>query len=79
VQPASKKDELAGVRAGALLVRLRAKPVEGAANRELVRVLAESLGVPKAAVTILRGDSQRSKVVRVHGVRGDQVRALAER
>jgi uncharacterized protein YggU (UPF0235/DUF167 family) len=67
------------VRAGRLLVRLKAKPVEGAANRALLRFLAEALGVPVAAVEILRGDGQRSKTVRVRGVPGSKVRALAER
>lgn len=79
VQPRASRDELAGERAGALLVRLKAPPVEGAANAALVRLLAKSLGVPVSAVEILRGPSQRDKLVRVRGVRGPQVLALAER
>lgn len=79
VQPRARKDELAGERAGALLVRLKAPPVEGAANAALVRLLAKSLDVHVSAIEILRGASQRSKLVRVLGVRGSQVAALAER
>ena len=67
------------MRAGHLLVRLHAKPVEGAANQALLKLLAGALGVPTGAVEILRGEKQRSKVVRVRGVSGAQVRALAER
>lgn len=79
VQPRASRDELAGERAGALVVRLKAPPAEGAANAALVRFLAKSLGVSVSAVEILRGALQRNKLVRVRGVRGSQVAALAER
>ena len=79
MQPSAKRDELAGERDGRLLVRLKAKPVDGAANRALLRFLADALGVPVAAVEILRGAGQRNKTVRVRGASGSRVRALAER
>lgn len=79
VQARASRDELAGERAGALLLRLKAPPVEGAANAALVRFLAKSLGVPVSAVEILRGASRRNKLVRVRGVRAAQVRALADK
>jgi uncharacterized protein (TIGR00251 family) len=79
VQPRASRDELGGERAGVLLVRLKAPPLEGAANAALVRFLAKSLGVPVSAVAILRGASQRNKLVRVRGIRGSQVLALAGR
>ena len=67
------------MRDGHLLVRLKAKPIEGAANRALLRFLAEALEVPTAALEILRGEGRRNKTLRVHGVSGSRVRALAER
>jgi len=67
------------VRDGHLLVRLKAKPIEGAANRALLRFLAETLEVPAAALEILRGEGRRNKTLRVRGVSGSRVRALAER
>lgn len=79
VQARASRDELAGERAGALLLRLKAPPVAGAANAALLRLLAESLGVPASAVEIVRGASQRRKLVRVRGVRAAQVRALADK
>jgi hypothetical protein len=79
VQPRASRDELSGERAGALLVRLSAPPVEGAANAALRRLLARALGIAPSAVEILRGASRRDKLVRVRGVSGQQVRALAER
>ena len=67
------------MRDGHLLVRLKAKPIEGAANRALLRFLAEALEVPAAALEILRGEGRRNKTLRVRGVSGSRVRALAER
>ena len=68
VIPRAGKAGLAGTRGGALLVRLHAAPVEGAANVELVDVIAAALGVPKRAVAIVAGDRSRQKRVRVAGI-----------
>jgi len=51
-----------------LLVRLAAPPVEGAANAELVEVLAAALSVPRRAIAIVSGDRSRQKRVRVAGI-----------
>jgi uncharacterized protein (TIGR00251 family) len=59
---------VAGRRGDALLVRLAAAPVEGAANVELVEVIAELFGVPKRAVSIVAGEHSRQKRVSVVGV-----------
>jgi uncharacterized protein (TIGR00251 family) len=72
VIPRAARPGLAGTRNGALLVRLKAPPVEGAANAELVQVLAEALGVPKRQVTIVAGERSRLKRVRVEGITADR-------
>ncbi len=46
-----------------LLIKLQAPPVEGKANTELLRFLAEALGCAKSQVVLLRGESSRLKVV----------------
>ena len=74
VQPRASRDALAGERAGALLVRLKAPPVDGAANAALVRFLAGFLGVPASAVEIAHGAARRQKLVRVDGF--DRARLL---
>jgi uncharacterized protein (TIGR00251 family) len=71
VIPRAGKSGIAGRRGDALLVRLRAAPVDGAANAELIEVLAEALGVPKRAVSIASGERSRQKRVRVEGVTSD--------
>lgn len=76
VLPRSAKPGVAGTRDGALLVRLNAPPVEGAANAELVDLLAKALGVPKRNVAIVAGERSRQKRVRVTGVTVADVQAL---
>jgi len=65
VIPRARKSEIAGRRGDAWLVRLQAPPVEGAANDELIAVLAKTLNVPRRDVTIVSGDRSRDKRVRV--------------
>jgi uncharacterized protein len=56
------------MRDDALLVRLNAPPVGGAANRELVEILARLFDVPKRNITIVSGERSRNKRVRIDGV-----------
>lgn len=65
VQPGAARTEVAGLHGDALKVRLAAPPVDGKANAELLRFVADAFGVPLRAVEIVRGASSRSKVVRV--------------
>lgn len=68
VIPRAKRSGVGGTRGDAWLIRLQAPPVEGAANEELVTVLAKVLDVPKRAVTIVAGERSREKRVRVTGI-----------
>lgn len=68
VIPRAKRSGVGGTRGDAWLVRLQAPPVDGAANEELVIVLANVLDVPKRAVTIVAGERSREKRVRVTGI-----------
>jgi uncharacterized protein len=53
---------------------LTAPPVEGAANAALLALLAERLRLPKRAVTLLRGESSREKLVAVEGLSAEEFR-----
>jgi uncharacterized protein len=68
VQPRASRDAVGGVREGALLVRLTAPPVEGAANAALARLLGRTLGVAPSAVRILGGATGRAKRVAIAGM-----------
>ena len=76
VVPRASKSEIIGEFNGALKIRLAAPPVEGAANRELIRVLAKFLKVPQNAVEIISGESSRRKVVRARGARAAQLEQI---
>jgi uncharacterized protein (TIGR00251 family) len=68
VQPRASRDALGGEREGALVVRLTAPPVDGAANEALTRILGRALGVAPSAVRIASGASGRRKRVAVSGI-----------
>lgn len=74
-KPRAKTSRIAGVRDDALVVQLAAPPVDGAANAELIEVLAAALSLPKRDVTIARGETGRAKLVEVRGLTEVQVRA----
>lgn len=68
VQPRASSNEIVGYRDGVLRVRLRAPPVDGAANEALVRLLADEFGVPRRKIRIVLGLGSRNKVVEVEAV-----------
>ena len=68
VIPRASKSAVAGRRDGALLVRLQAPPVDGAANDALVALLAELLDVPRRQIAITSGSTNRRKRVRIAGL-----------
>ncbi len=79
VIPRASKSSLAGTRDGAILIRLTSPPVEGAANAELIALLADRLEIPKRNITIVSGESGRLKRVRVEGVTNEHVARLLGR
>jgi uncharacterized protein (TIGR00251 family) len=68
VQPRAAQSAIVGEHGDAIRVRLAAPPVDGAANAELVRFLAERLGVRRADITIVGGETSRRKTVRIAGM-----------
>jgi uncharacterized protein (TIGR00251 family) len=79
VIPRAGRSGFAGLRDDALLVRLAAAPVDGAANDELIALIAKTLRIPKRDITIVAGERSRSKRVRVAGVsREDAYAAVQE-
>ena len=75
VIPRAGRSGFAGLRDGALLVRLAAAPVDGAANDELIALIAKTLRIPRRDVTIVSGERSRSKRIRIAGI--DREQALA--
>ena len=75
VQPRASRDEAAGELGGAIKLRITAPPVEGRANEAIRRLLARLVGVSQSAVEIVSGQLSRDKVIRIHNVSAEQVRA----
>ena len=67
LQPRASRDEIVGVRDGALVVRVTAPPVGGAANVALCRLIAKRAGVAPSRVSVIRGERSRDKQVHVEG------------
>jgi uncharacterized protein (TIGR00251 family) len=73
VQPGARRDAIVGEHAGALKVSVCAPPDKGKANKAVLALLAESLGVAKSAVALVSGETSREKRVFVEGVSVAQV------
>jgi uncharacterized protein (TIGR00251 family) len=69
LMPNAKKTEVVGLLDDMLKIRLRAAPVEGKANEALIRFLAETLDVPRSAVTIKLGQLNKNKVLEIRSAR----------
>ena len=75
VVPRAGRTTIDGIVDGAIRVRLAAPPVEGAANRSLIGLLAETLAVSKRDVEIVSGTRGRLKTVRIRNRAASEVRA----
>jgi len=65
VSPNAKRTAADGLHDGALRVRLGAPPVDGKANAQLLAWLADELGCPRRAITLLRGEASRRKQLQI--------------
>jgi uncharacterized protein (TIGR00251 family) len=78
VVPRASRSSIIGEHDGALRVRLAAPPVDGAANEELMRVLARAFDVPTRDVEIASGHTSKLKQVRIRGASRERLNRLAE-
>lgn len=76
VVPRARRTEVAGPYGDAIRIRIAAPPVDGAANTELLRFLAQRLGVARSRLEITAGASGRRKTVSVSGLSPEQVRRV---
>ena len=76
VIPRAKKTEIAGTWDGAILIRVSAPPVEGAANAAVIELLANRLHLPRRNVRIVAGETSRQKRIEITGATPEQIRDL---
>ena len=72
VVPRASKSEIIGELDGALKIRLSAPPVDGAANKELIKLLSKTFGVSKRQVEIISGETSKTKRVRIDGLKAKE-------
>jgi uncharacterized protein (TIGR00251 family) len=68
VQPRSSRNQIGEVVGRQLKIKITAPPVDSAANKALVRFLADLLNCPRGSVQILHGETSRHKVISVQGI-----------
>lgn len=73
LQPRSSRNEICGQMGDALKIKVTAPPVDSAANELLVDFLADLLGISKGSVQIIKGQTSRSKIVQIVGLKTDQI------
>ena len=66
--PGARENAITGVHDGALKVSLKVPPTDGRANEALLKLLAETVGVPRADLQLLSGATSRTKFVLLEGV-----------
>lgn len=74
VQPRASRNALSGIMGDSLKVALTAPPVDGKANAELCRFLADKAGLSRSCVQILSGETSRTKVILFTGIELDVLR-----
>ncbi len=78
VQPRAKQSEVAGVREGALKIKVIAPPVEGAANEALKKLLSRFLGVRKTSIEILKGKTAHRKLIHCRNLGPKELKHILE-
>lgn len=74
VIPNARVDKVVGDYGDAIKIKLRARPIEGQANKALVSFLAAKLGVTRRAIVLERGEKSREKVIRVDALNREDIR-----
>jgi uncharacterized protein (TIGR00251 family) len=67
IQPNSPKDDYAGIYNNCIKLKIKALPVDGMANRELLRFIGKTFAVPPSRVRILQGTGTRYKKIEILG------------
>lgn len=75
VHPGARRNDVAGLHAGAVKISITTPPTDGRANEALIEFLAERLRVPRARVSIVSGAASRMKVLRITGKSAAEVQA----
>jgi uncharacterized protein len=76
VTPRASRNEIVGMRDGVLAIRVTAAPVDDAANRATVKLIAKRAGVAPSRVRIARGARGRRKRIEISGAGPDALELI---
>ena len=76
LQPRASKNEIGEARGEELRIKVTAPPVDAAANQALIELLADTLGCSRGQVELIRGQTSRHKVIKLHGLAAEVVAKL---
>ena len=68
IQPNASKTEIVGEHNGALKIKVKAPPVDGKANEEVIRFLSKKLDIPKSKIQLVSGQTSRHKRFLIEGL-----------
>ncbi len=78
VNPGSKHEGIVGFKDGIPVVKIRERPIEGAANEALLKCLSNLLAIRKSAFKLIKGDTSRHKIVQIKGDQNELIGKIAK-
>ncbi|MFC2061131.1 DUF167 domain-containing protein [Elusimicrobiota bacterium] len=79
VQPSSSKRKIIRTTDGGLKIYLHSAPEKNKANRELIKYLAEELGISKSGISIEKGGTSRKKVIKIAGITAEDLKKIIKK
>jgi uncharacterized protein (TIGR00251 family) len=76
VTPRASRNEIVGMQGGVLGIRVTAAPVDDAANRAVVKLIAKRAGVPPSRVRIARGARGRRKRIEIEAAGPEELKLV---
>lgn len=79
IQPNASKNEVIGLFNGALKIKIKAPPIDGKANEEVISFLSEELNLAKKYITIDKGQTGRNKLVKIENLNIELIKKALEK
>jgi uncharacterized protein (TIGR00251 family) len=79
VQPKASRNQALGIFNNAFKVKIKAPPVDGAANKECIKFLSKSLKIPKTSISIISGETGRNKKLAINKPKDQTVNEFKEK
>jgi uncharacterized protein (TIGR00251 family) len=79
IQPKASRNQSLGIYNNAFKLKIKAPPVEGAANRECIKFLSKQLKIPKSSISIISGETGRNKKLAINKPKDQTVKEFQEK